>query len=83
MGYDIPNFHIDDASLEGRTVREIVEREGVTPEEAVRLGLRRLRAPTPAEEAIGALSSPEDRAVLEEAMTSTRRDRWEPREIDI
>ena len=41
MGFDIPNLHIDESSPEGRVVREIVDREGVTPEEAVRVALRR------------------------------------------
>ena len=41
MGFDIPNLHIDESSPEGRVVREIVDREGVTPEEAVRAALRR------------------------------------------
>ena len=70
MGFDIPNLHIDESSPEGKRVREIMDREGVTPEEAVRLGLRHdEKEKTPAEAMIGMFSSPEDLAIFEDAMS--------------
>ncbi len=78
MGYDIKALHLDDDSPEGRAVRTIVAREGVTPEEAVRVALREAECPrTPAEEMWGLFSSPEDLAIFEEAMAMTR----DPRHI--
>lgn len=69
MGYDIKDLHLNEDSPEGRALGQIVAREGVTPEEAVRLALRTAELPkTPAEEAIGLFSSPEDLAIFEEAM---------------
>lgn len=42
MSYKIDDFEIDPESAEGRELEEIVRREDVTPEEAIRLALRRL-----------------------------------------
>lgn len=86
MGYEIKDLHLDDDSPEGRALRAIVERDGVTPEEAVRVALRGTeRTKTPAEEAWGLFSSPEDLAIFEEAMELTKdpRHAWTAREIDL
>lgn len=42
MSYKIDGFEIDPESTEGRKLEEIVQREDVTPEEAIRFALRRL-----------------------------------------
>ena len=73
MGFGIPNLHIDESSPEGRVVREIGDREGVTPEEAVRVALRRdEKGKTSAEAMIGMFSSPEDAALIDEIMDDIR-----------
>ena len=65
MGFDIPNL-LDESSPEGRVVREIVDREGVSPEEAVRQALR-AGAHEP-NDIIGLFSDPESLAIFEDAM---------------
>lgn len=40
MSFDIANLHIDEHSPEGRAIEAIVNRDQVTPEEAVRRALR-------------------------------------------
>jgi len=70
MNYDIAQLHITDNSPEAQAIETIVNRDHVSPEEAVRRALRHpaLAKPTPAEEMIGAFSSPEDMAIIDEAM---------------
>jgi hypothetical protein len=66
MSYVISQLHIED-----------IDREGVTPEEAVRRLLRGSlpRAKTPAEELIGLFSRDEDAALIDEAMETARASR--------
>ena len=73
MSYDIKALHLDDDSPEGRAVRTIVAREGVTPEDAVRFALRKaVRDP---KAIIGGFSSPADAAILDEAMAFVHENR--------
>jgi hypothetical protein len=75
MSFLIEKLQIDENTPEGRALKAIVRRDHVTPEEAVRKALRTLARPTPAEEMIGAFSSPEDAALLDEAMEIARQAR--------
>lgn len=68
MSYEIKHLYIDDQSLEGKVIDAIVKKEGVSPEEAVRKVLREYGHPTPGEQMLGALSSAEDRKILEAAL---------------
>lgn len=40
MGFDFSHLRIEEDSPEGRNLRAIIEREGVSPEEALRSALR-------------------------------------------
>ena len=77
MSFDIPNLHIPDNSPEAKVIEFIISRDTVTPEEAIRTALRQssLVAETPAQELLGAFSSPEDRACLDEAMSIVKAQR--------
>ncbi len=87
MSFDISNLHIADDSPEGRVLEAIVNRDQITPEEAIRRVLREMdvSAVTPAEQMWGAFSSPEDAAVLDQAMkvASERRQYDEPRDLGL
>jgi len=71
MTFDL-HIHIDDRSPESYALESIIRRDRVSPEEAVRRALRHpaLAKRTPADEMIGAFSSPEDAAIIDEAMQS-------------
>lgn len=76
------NVHLTlpEDSPAGRAVLHVVQTEHVTAEEAVTQILTEAasrQGKTPAEELIGALSSPEDREILERAMASARQHREE------
>ena len=73
MAFDL-HLIIPDNSPEGRVVAALVERDHVSPEEAVRRVLRDVAAPTktPAEMMWGAFSSDEDSAIIDHAMTHVR-----------
>ena len=73
MVFDI-HVHIDSQSLEGHVLESIVNRENVSPEEAILTGLRHpaLAQRTPAEDMIGAFSRPEDAAAIDDAMQYVR-----------
>ena len=74
MSYDIPNIHIADGSLEQRGIEAVMNKTHIdNPAEAI---LQVLREQAPMRSAIdetwGAFSSPEDSAILDEAMKHTR-----------
>jgi len=71
MAFDL-HIHIDSESLEANVVESIVRRDHVSPEEAVLRVLREKGALSPAQEMIGAFSSPEDLAIMDEAMQHVR-----------
>jgi len=76
MAFDL-HITIPDNSVEANVLEAMVNRDHVTPEEVVRRALRQMVVPelTPAQELIGAFSSPEDAAVLDQAMASVREHR--------
>jgi hypothetical protein len=73
MAFDF-HFTIQEDSPEGRVVAVVISRDRVTPEEAVRSVLRGVAvgSTTPAEKMLGAFSSDEDSAILDEAMEHVR-----------
>lgn len=73
MTFDI-HIHIDDQSQEALNLETIINRDGVSPEEAVRRILRNvtISSNSPGEEMIGAFSSPEDIALMDEVMKSVQ-----------
>jgi len=81
MDFDIQSMHIEDGSPEGRVIEAIVKRDHITPEEAIRVGLRELAdsVKTPAEQLWGAFSSPEDADILDRAMEFVQ----ERRKLDV
>ena len=87
MPFDIPNLHIEQNSREGQNLQAIIERDHVTPEEAIRRALRHpaLVQKTPGQEMIGLFSSDEDRALMDEVMELARERRKldEPRDFDL
>jgi hypothetical protein len=69
--YDIC-LHIDQNTPEGRVIEQVVQAQQVSPEEAVRNVLRQRAKKTPAEAMLGAFSSPEDSALIDEVMELAR-----------
>lgn len=75
MAFDL---HIPEESPRGMSIQMLVAEQHITPEQALErvidAGLRATPKgkKTPAEELIGAFSSPEDRAILDEAMVSAK-----------
>ena len=45
MSFDVPQMHLPDNSPEAQIMEAIISREHVTPEEVVRMALRRLTIP--------------------------------------
>ena len=76
--YDI-HLRIDQNTPEGRVIEQAVQAQHVSPDEAVRNVLRQRAKKTPAEEMLGAFSSPEDAALIDEVMELAR----ERRKADI
>ena len=72
MTFDL-HIHIDDQSPESSALEFIMNRDQVSPEEAVRKVLREEGGPSPAQEMIGALSDPESVAILDEVITEAYR----------
>jgi hypothetical protein len=75
MAFDI-HLTIPEDSLAAQVVQRVVASEHITPEEAVTRILTEAAKlhgkKTPAEELIGAFSSPEDREVFDRAMESAK-----------
>lgn len=73
MHFDL-HITIADDSPEAHVVEAIISRDHVSAEEAIRRALRQLGAEerTPAEKMLGAFSSDEDSAVMDEAMKHVR-----------
>ena len=76
MAFDL-HLSIPESSPMGQAVQRLVLIENVTPEQAVTQMLteaaRHRARLTPAEELIGAFSSPEDVILIDEAMDTARR----------
>ena len=80
--YDI-QLQIDVNTPEGRVIETVVRSQNVSPEEAVRTVLRQRAQKTPAESMLGAFSSEEDVALIDEVMglARARRTKDEPRDF--
>ena len=87
MAFDIPNLHIEQNSPEGQNLQAIIQRDHVSPEEAIRRALRHpaVAQKTPGQELIGLFSSDEDRALMDEVMeiVRERRTREDPRDFSL
>jgi hypothetical protein len=87
MPFDIQNLHIEQHSREGQKRQAIIQRDHVSPEEAIRRALRHPAVvdKTPGQELIGLFSSDEDRALIDEVMEMARERRKldEPRDFGI
>lgn len=79
------HMQIDSATLEGNVLESIVNRDHVSPEEAVLSLLRRMSERNPAQEMIGALSDPESRQMLDEVVSEAYklRSRDHPRDFGL
>jgi len=83
MGFDV-HLNISDNTPEGRAVAAIVERDQVSPEEAVRQILRNAGdRRSPAERMIGLFSNDEDSATIDQVMERIAHGRVEPSTRDI
>jgi hypothetical protein len=69
--YDI-HLQIDQDTPEGRVIDQVVQTQNVSPDEAVRSVLRQRAGKTPAEAMLGAFSSDEDVALIDEVMALAR-----------
>ena len=87
MPFDIPNLHIEQNSREGQNLQAIIQRDHVSPEEAIRRALRNpaVALKTPGQEMIGLFSSDEDRALMDEVMelARERRNLDQPRDFGL
>jgi hypothetical protein len=82
MTYDI-RLHIDQNTPEGRVIEQVIQAQHLSPEEAVRNVLRQRANKTPAEAMLGAFSSQEDAALMDEVMelADARRRADQPRDF--
>lgn len=77
MNFDFADLHIEGSSPEGQNLQSIIDREHVSPEEALRRALRHAvkDQPNPAQRLIGLFSSPEDALLMDEVMELGRESR--------
>jgi hypothetical protein len=87
MPFDIPNLRIEQNSREGQNLQAIMQRDHVSPEEAIRRALRHpaLVQEMPGQEMIGLFASEEDRVLMDEVMQLARERRKldQPRDFGL